>query len=316
MDEQRFGGVVRGVRRRRRLTQTELAERARVSQPTISRIERGHVGTLRLETIRSVAAVLDIRVELLARWRGGDLDRLINARHSALHDALARELAGLADWVFEPEVSFSIWGERGVVDILAFNTRRKALLVIELKTEIVDVNELVGTLDRKVRLAREIARTREWSVPAEATVSAWVIVADGRTNRRRIQAHAAMLRAALPSDGRSVAGWLHRPRKALRCLSFWPSIRPGTGRPGSTRRKGPRRRVPERSHSADESCGEWMAGWARNAAGPRPDYSPLYECSPLNQSEPEYVTITIPNATTSRSAAGRPAHDFWLRAWR
>ena len=25
-------------------------------------------------------------------------------------------------------------------------------------------------------------------------------------------------------------------------------------------------------------------------------YSPLYECRPLNQSEPEYVTITIPNA--------------------
>ena len=45
-------------------------------------------------------------------------------------------------------------------------------------------------------------------------------------------------------------------------------------------------------------------------------YRPLYEWRPLNQSEPEYVTRTIPNATTSSSAAGRPAHAFWFRAWR
>ena len=45
-------------------------------------------------------------------------------------------------------------------------------------------------------------------------------------------------------------------------------------------------------------------------------YSPLYACSPLNQSDPEYVTSTIPNPTTSSSAAGRPAHERWFRACR
>ena len=43
-----------------------------------------------------------------------------------------------------PEVSFSIYGERGVIDILAWHPGRRALLIIELKTDIVDVNELVG----------------------------------------------------------------------------------------------------------------------------------------------------------------------------
>ena len=230
MDQQRFGGAIRGVRRRRRMTQAELGRRARVSQSTISRIERGHLGTIDLATIQSVAAVLDVRVELLARWRAGDLDRLINARHSALHDAVARELGALPGWIFQPEVSFAIWGERGVIDILAFHAKRNALLVIELKTEIVDVNELVATLDRKIRLARDIATRRGWAVRGDATVSAWVIVADGRTNRRRVQAHAAMLRAAYPADGRSMGGWLARPRKELRCLSFWPGSHPRTGR--------------------------------------------------------------------------------------
>src|SRR3954452_23337773 len=45
-------------------------------------------------------------------------------------------------------------------------------------------------------------------------------------------------------------------------------------------------------------------------------YRPLYACKPLNQSDPEYVTRTIPNPTTSSSAAGRPAHERWLRACR
>src|SRR5215210_2958978 len=90
MDDIRFGSALRGVRRRRRLTQAEVAALAGVSQPTISRVERGHFETLPLGQIRAIAGTLDVRVDLVARWRGGDLDRLINARHSALHDAVAR----------------------------------------------------------------------------------------------------------------------------------------------------------------------------------------------------------------------------------
>ena len=39
---------------------------------------------------------------------------------------------------------------------------RRALLVIELKTAIVDVGELLGTFDRKVRNAGEVARRLGW----------------------------------------------------------------------------------------------------------------------------------------------------------
>jgi hypothetical protein len=58
--------------------------------------------------------------------------------------------------------------------------------------------------------------------------------------------------------------------------------------------------------------GRQVAGRPRVRLG----YSPLYACRPLNQSEPEYVTSTIPNPTTSSSAAGRPAHERWFRACR
>jgi transcriptional regulator with XRE-family HTH domain len=225
MEDGRFGSAIRAVRRKRRWRQRDLAARVGVSAATISRIERGHLDTLSLRTVRHVAAVLDVRVDLLARWRAGDLDRLLNAGHSALHDSVAAWFKeAFPAWELAPEVSFSIHGERGVVDIVAWHPGRRALLMIELKTDIADVNELVGTFDRKRRLAKEIVRERGW-VPA--TVSGWVIVSAGRTNRARIAAHGAMLRAAFPLDGRSILTWLAEPNRAIAALSMWSSAKRG-----------------------------------------------------------------------------------------
>ena len=136
----------------------------------------------------------------------GDLDRLLNARHSELHELVARHFAEqLPEWVLQPEVSFAVYGERGIVDILAWHPRLRALLVIELKTDIADVNELVGTVDRKGRHAIRIAIDRRLDRPtgsaAFGTRSGSSSRAATRT-RRRIQAHSAMLRAAFPG-GRS-----------------------------------------------------------------------------------------------------------------
>ncbi len=154
----------------------------------------------------------------MPRWQGGDLDRLLNARHAALHESVARSFLMLPGWELVPEVSFAIRGERGVIDILAWHAGTRTLLVIELKTEIVDISELMGTLHRKRRLAALVARERGWD---PVTVAAWLVVADSSTNRRRVAAHGTTLRAALPDDGRAVRGWLAQPRGSIACLSFW-----------------------------------------------------------------------------------------------
>jgi transcriptional regulator with XRE-family HTH domain len=243
VDDQRFGAAVRAVRIRRRWRQADLAQAASVSASTISRIERGHVDTFTLEVVRRITAALDIRVDLIARWRAGDLDRLLNARHSALHEQVARMFRDdLPAWAIEPEVSFAVYGERGVIDIFAWHPGRRALLVIELKTDIVDVNDLVGTVDRKRRLARTIAVGRGWD---PVSVSVWVIVAAGRTNRARIAAHGAMLRAAYPTDGRRITAWLRDPSHPVSALSMRQDVRGGTARADLTPIR--RVRVPRRS---------------------------------------------------------------------
>jgi len=223
MDDMRVGAAFRAVRLRRRWRQQDVADRAGVARTLVSDLERGHFGSVPLVRIRALAAALDIRVDLLTRWRGGELARLLNARHSALNDSVAGYLDSLEAWRFAPEVSFSIFGERGSTDILAYHALSGALLVIELKTEIVDVNDLVGTLDRKARLGPKIAAERGWQA---RTVSRWVIVLRDKTNQRRIEAHRSMLRAAFPSDGHAMRSWLANPSAPISALSMWSAVSP------------------------------------------------------------------------------------------
>jgi transcriptional regulator with XRE-family HTH domain len=266
MTDQRFGAVVRFLRIRRGWRQADLAARAGVSQSMVSRMERGHLATLTLDAIRAVASALDMRVDVIGRWRGGDLDRLLGAGHSALHESVARHLETRSGWRFASEVSFSNFGERGVIDLIAWHEPTRSLLVIELKTEFVDMNELLGTLDRKQRNAAQIARERGWLVDP-SSVSVWVIVAETSTNRQRATDHRTMLGTAYPSDGRSMRGWLRRPVGAIRCLSFWPVSRPGTRTAGSGARQPVRHRV--RVAATHESPRASMVG-ARSEAGKMP----------------------------------------------
>jgi len=193
----------------------------------VARIERGAFASIPLGKIRHLAETLGARFDTIVRWQGADLGRLLDARHAAMHETMAKLLGGLDGWVFEPEVSFSIYGERGIIDILAWHPGRRMLLVIELKTEVVEVSGLLGTMDQRRRLASEVASRFGWKPVA---VSTWVIVAESRTNRRAVSAHASVLRAKLPVDGRRIGGWLRDPASRIDALSFLQYRHRGTVR--------------------------------------------------------------------------------------
>lgn len=68
------------------------------------------------------------------------------------------------------EVSFDIRGQRGSIDILAFHPATGTLLVIEVKSVVPDMQAMLHGVDRKARLAPEIARGRGWRVERVARV--------------------------------------------------------------------------------------------------------------------------------------------------
>lgn len=212
VDDGRVGAAFRAIRLRRGLRQVDVAAQAAVSRGLVSLIERGRVDAATLRALRRVAKVLDIRVDLVARWRGGELDRLLNARHAALADAVAAYLRSLG-WEVAPEVSFAIGRERGWIDLLAWHAPTRTVLVIELKTEIVDLHDLIGTLDRKHRLAPMIARQRGWQA---LNVARLVIVGDSATNRRRVHQHLSLLEAAFLVGTRECRAWLAAPSGGVR----------------------------------------------------------------------------------------------------
>src|SRR5882672_7083355 len=134
MDEVRLGSVVRSVRIRKGWRQSDLAAAANVLRQDVSKVELGHAADIPLARTLATCRALDIRLDFAPRWRGGDLDRLLNARHSAMAEAIAASFIRLPGWVLRPEVSFAIYAERGVIDFIAWHPIRRALLLIELKT--------------------------------------------------------------------------------------------------------------------------------------------------------------------------------------
>ena len=230
MDMMRLGSAVRAVRIRAGGRQADVARVAGVSQAMVSRMERGHLRHLSLGVLLGVAEALEIRLDVVPRWRGGDLDRMLNAGHAALHERVARLFTGMP-WLLAPETTFAIYGERGVIDILAFHPSTGALLVIELKTAVVDVQQLLTAVDRYRRLGARIARDRGWE---PRSVSTWVALRDSTTNRRRVAEHAEVLKHAFPHDGRSVRRWLRTPTGTLAALSFLADDAPRAGAASSS----------------------------------------------------------------------------------
>ena len=223
MDARRLGSLVRAVRIRKGLRQLDVAGSAGVSRATVSRLENGNVGRLSLDTVERIASVVEVRTELFGRWRGGDGDRLLNWRHSLLAESFSAAVRGHGGWSFEPEVTFSIYGERGVIDQMGWNELYSHLLVVEIKTEFVDINEMLGTLNRKLRLAPKVAAEKGWR---PKTVSGWLIVSDTRTNRRHAASHSSLLRSRFSLDGRSLSAFLDNPVAATFGIAFWTDVHP------------------------------------------------------------------------------------------
>jgi hypothetical protein len=218
-----------------------LAAEAKVSRWVVAEIEAGRGDRITADRLIRVVAALGGYLSIRIQYRGEGLDRLRDRRHAALVDQLVARLHG-DGWEVATEVSFNVFGERGSIDILAFEPTSGALLVIEVKTAVPDLGGMLATLDRKVRLARDLAEARGWQV---RTVGRLLVLPEARTARRRIDDHAATFRNAFPARNIEVNRWLRAPAGGLSGLLFLPSARAagtrrGPGDPSSRRPARPR----------------------------------------------------------------------------
>ena len=227
MDDIRLGARFRALRHRLRWRQADVGTRARLSQDLISLVERGRIDEVSIRALRAHARALDAELVIELRWRAGELDRLMDEGHATLVATVCRLLAE-AGWTVQPEVSFSVYGERGSIDVLAWHAGACLLLVVEVKTSLTSVEETLRRHDIKLRLAPGVAKERfGWVTDGVARM---LVLPDVSTARRRAARLAAVLDRVYPVRGRAAGAWLRQPfgvRGMLLFLSLTPSGRGG-----------------------------------------------------------------------------------------
>lgn len=207
-----------------------------------------------MATLRRLVEVLDARLVMYVEWRGGELNRLLDADHAALQErwAARKDRAGRG-WEARHEVTYNHFGDRGSIDDLAFDAATGTLLVSELKTGIYDAQRMLAKIDEKERLASDLARRFDWH--ARHVVSC-LVVADTRTNRRRVQQHGALF-GRFGVRGREVSAWLSAPGSASGLLVFLPlsELRGTHGRRAGRQRVRHSGRRPSVEDSAQRAVG-------------------------------------------------------------
>jgi transcriptional regulator with XRE-family HTH domain len=238
MDGIRFGRHFRALRVRLERRQSDVSDDSGLSRSLVAAIDRGQIDGVTVGSLVRAAHALGAEVDVRLRWRGEQLDRLLDEAHAAVVDAMVARLQRFG-WIVDVEASFSVWGERGSIDILAFHPAFGALLVIEVKSVVADTQATLHGLDRKARLAPQIVKDRAWRV---RHVSRLLVIGASATSRRRIARLAATYDVALPARGTTVRRWLVRPAEPLNGLLFLAFDTHGSSRRGSPGRERVRRR--------------------------------------------------------------------------
>ena len=137
-------------------------------------------------------------------------------------------------------MSYSVYGERGSIDVFAWHPRFRILLVVEVKTELVAIEETLRKHDQKARLAQRIAAEQfGWKATGTARL---LVLPSLSTPRRRVQRHAAVMDVAYPLRGASLRRWMATPTEPAAGLLFIDVDGAARGGSSSISRKRVRRR--------------------------------------------------------------------------
>jgi len=232
MDALRVGRILRAVRRHVRLTQAAVARRAGTSQSVYSRAERGELTGMTIGTLDRIAASIGATLVVDLRYQGGLGHRLVDAAHAALVDVVVSVLRR-SGWQVVLEFTFNVFGDRGSVDVLGWHAQHRTLLIVEVKSRFTDLQAMLLSLARKLRVVPDVARTeRGW----DAVNVARVVVAYGTAENRAVVAgHASTFDTSLPARAAEIRSWLRNPSRPL--SGIWLMSQDVVPFPGRRRRR-------------------------------------------------------------------------------
>lgn len=197
--------------------QVDLEAASGVDQSSISLIERGRLDRFTVHTVRLVGDAVGVPLELWARMPAADVQTLLDEGHAGVVERVLSALRGCG-WETIAEYTFSHYGERGSVDIVAWHEPSRTLLIVEVKTLLLDIQELISTLDRKSRLVpRLLSAERGWRAEA---VGRLLVVEEGTTARRVVARHRTTFATTFPARNRAAQSWIRGPDGPLSGLWF------------------------------------------------------------------------------------------------
>jgi transcriptional regulator with XRE-family HTH domain len=217
----RLGAAVAAGRRRRHLTQAELAARLGISPATVSRIETGRGRGAAIATWLALAAELGLtaRFELARDWRLDPVD----AGHLAVQELLLR-LGRSAGYVGTFELSIGRTVPASSIDVFLRSDRRRRLVVAEAWNVIGDIGAGARSFERKLAAARELAVAIGGDAPYSVH-GVWVVRAT-RRNRALVARYPEVFAARFSGSSHGWAEAIARgARPPIESGLVWTDLR-------------------------------------------------------------------------------------------
>ena len=166
-------------------------------------------------------------LSLEARWLDGDAERLVDRDHAVLVDLVVATVRRFG-WEVAIEYGFNHFGDRGSVDVLGWKSATGALLIVEIKSRVTDLQATLAAFERKVRVVPgSVARDRGWR---HRHVGRVLVMPGTSMNRALVARHGAIFDTTFPERMPGVRAWLRRPDRGVGAIWFV------SGMPGRTRK--------------------------------------------------------------------------------